>query len=69
MSGIFDQVRRGARRAGFEAERMVRVERVEGQIDALNTQLRTAIMRLGHLTYELAQRHEIRRVVGTHRRP
>jgi len=62
MSGIFGQVKRSARRASFEAERMVRVERVQGQIGALNTQLRTAITRLGHLTYELAQRNEIEHV-------
>lgn len=59
MSGIFKGVKRGARRASFEAERMVRIERVQGQIGALDGQLRGAMTRLGHLTYELARRGEI----------
>lgn len=56
---VFNQVKRSARRASFEAERVLRGERAQAQISALNGQLRNGITRLGHLTYDLAQRGEI----------
>lgn len=56
---VFNQVKRGAKRAGFEAERVVRVERIQTQISALNGQLRNSLGQLGRLTYELNQRGEI----------
>lgn len=56
---VFNQVKRSARRASFEAERMLRIEREQAQIGAFNSQLRNGITRLGQLTYDLARRGEV----------
>ncbi len=47
MPSIFDPIRRGASKAAFEADRMLRVNRVQAAIDALRSQIGATTMKLG----------------------
>ena len=51
MSDIFGKLKSGAGKVAFEADKMARVNRVQGEIGNLKKQMDSQYMRLGDLTY------------------
>ena len=51
MSNIFGKLRTGASRTAFEASKMARVKKAEGEINQLRKQIDTFQERLGEVTY------------------
>ena len=60
MSDFFGKLRRGAEEVAFEADKTVRVKRIEGDVSQLKRQRDSQFMKLGEVTY----RHQIEQKQG-----
>jgi hypothetical protein len=60
MSDFFGKIRRGAEEVAFEADKTLRVKRVEGDIGQLKRQRDAQFMKIGEITY----RHQIEQKPG-----
>lgn len=59
MSGIFRSIRRGADRAAFEAERLVRVQREQSKLSNLSAEKRDRLVEIGERVWELFQAQQV----------